>query len=134
MFSLSVFAFQPLGSLSAIVFVFLCLILFPSLHLHTDLHAALLFVPTSLAFFSASLDRHNSFAFATRMLPVLLASLSYFSIRFVCSSLHSRICLHMELTITICGCSLSLLVSNQSIGAMIVFVAVSLHALFTFLK
>ncbi len=52
----------------------------------------------------------------------------------MCLSLHSQSCLHMELTVSICGCSLSLLVSNQFIRGMIVFVAVSLPALFTFLK
>jgi hypothetical protein len=78
MFALSVLALWPLGSLSAMVFVFLWLILFPNLHLHTAFHAALLFVPTSLAIFSASWDMYDSFASAVTIWRILLASLNSF--------------------------------------------------------
>ncbi len=78
MFSLSVFALWPLGSLSAMVFGFLWLILFPSLHSRTAFHAALLFVLASLPILFASLDMYDSFASAIMMLHILLASLSTF--------------------------------------------------------
>ena len=56
MFSLSVLAFSPLGSLSDIGFFVLWFILFPSSHSRTAFHAALLFVPARRAIFLASLD------------------------------------------------------------------------------
>ncbi len=34
----------------------------------------------------------------------------------MCSSLHPQSCLSREVTVSICGCMLSLLVSNQSMG------------------
>jgi hypothetical protein len=78
MFSLSLFAFWLLGSMSVIVFAVLWLILFPSIHLPTSFHTALLIVPAILAFFCASLDMYNSFASTTTMLHFLLASLGSF--------------------------------------------------------
>ncbi len=91
MFSLSVFALWPLGSLSTTVFVFLWLILFPSLHSHTAFHAALLFVPASLAIVSVSLDMYDSFASAITMLHIFLASLSSFRRKdILCLSLHEH--------------------------------------------
>ncbi len=69
------------------------------------------------------------------MLRILLASLSSFFRRFiVCLSLHSRSCLRIELRMSIRGWVLSLLISNQSKGGVISYVAVCLPALFTFLK
>ena len=69
------------------------------------------------------------------MLRILLAILSSFFRRFiVCSSLHSRSCLRIALTTSIFGWVFSLLISNQSRGGVITFVAVCSPALFTFLK
>ena len=69
------------------------------------------------------------------MLRILLASLSSFFRRcIVFSFLHSRSCLRIELTMSIFGWVFSLLISNQSKGGVISFVAVCLPALFTFLK
>ena len=69
------------------------------------------------------------------MLRILLAILSSFFRRFiVCSSLHLRSCLRIELTMSIRGWVFSLLISNQSKGGVISFVTVRLPALFTFLK
>ncbi len=51
----------------------------------------------------------------------------------MCLSLHLHSCLSMEVKMSIRGCILFLLVSNQSMGGVIVFVAVSLPTLFTFL-
>jgi hypothetical protein len=53
---------------------------------------------------------------------------------FLCSSWHSQSCLRSELAALIRGCIFPLLISNQSIGGRVVFVAVSSPALFTFLK
>ncbi len=67
------------------------------------------------------------------MLRILLASLSSFFRRcIVFSFLHSRSCLRIELTMSIFGWVFSLLISNQSKGGVISFVAVCLLALFTF--
>jgi hypothetical protein len=52
----------------------------------------------------------------------------------LCSSWHSWSCLRSELAALIPGCIFPLLISNQSIGGRVVFVAVSSPALFTFLK
>jgi hypothetical protein len=59
---------------------------------------------------------------------------SFFRRVIVCLSLHLRSCLRIELTMLIRGWFFSLLISNQSKGGVIGFVAVCLPALFTFLK
>ncbi len=132
MFSLSFSARFPLSIRSDIGFCLSWLLLLPSSHCRIAFHGALQFDPESSPILSARFDRYLLFAVAIVMFHILFASLS--SVDFVnrcCSLLHSRSSFSSVVTLSIVGWISSLLISNQSVGVVFIFVAVACLASFT---